>query len=183
MCGLGEDDGGGGAFPVGLVSGEEGVYLDWYGDEGGEGECIDCGSPLRGGERGDEGECIDWGSPLGGGEWGDEIGGERGDEIGGAGERWIPWRLTRGELGGEIGGDEGGVDGIVGWDEGGEVGIAGRDEGDDMGIVGWDEGGVVGIVGGFRRIPCLGDWSGEALVFIRCCVLIGEEGGEAIDEL
>ena len=32
-------------------------------------------------------------------------------------------------------------------------------------------------------IPCLGDCSGEALVFIRCCVLIGEEGGEAIDEL
>ena len=81
--------------------------------------------------------------------------------MGGAGERCIPWRLTRGELEGEIGGDEGGV----------------------VGEVGWDEGGVVGIVGGLAGIPCLGDCSGEALVFIRCCVLIGEEGGEAIDEL
>lgn len=150
LYGLVEDSGGGGAFPVGFVSGEEGVYLDWYGDEGGDGECIDCGSPLRGGE---------WG-----GEWG--------GEMGGAGERCIPWRLTRGELEGEIGGDEGGVVGEVGWDEGGVVGI-----------VGWDEGGVVGEVGGLAGIPCLGDCSGEALVFIRCCVLIGEEGGEAIDEL
>ena len=51
------------------------------------------------------------------------------------------------------------------------------------GEIGGDEGGVVGEVGGLEGIPCLGDCSGEALVFIRCCVLIGEEGGEAIDEL
>ena len=42
---------------------------------------------------------------------------------------------------------------------------------------------MVGEVGGLEGIPCLGDCSGEALVFTRCCVLIGEEGGEAIDEL